>query len=354
MIRRNLWSTAIPFFLFLAYFFPGSALAKSTNWKTTRYGKSAQKAMKLGDMAAWGKALRLARGAFNDEKDKMSLFTRYNHDLWLSLLSMKFHQLKGILPPIKGIESFKSKQELQAHIQQFQKSIKHLQKSEEYLQRYHKLYATVAQKGNQTNLNYLQTALPLQQRSTIRDGKIYIALLDYAHQNWDSSSQGKNPAMAKQSAAHNKALFSLRGRRKEQAQSQAKLKARQARIAQILESTQRDYQDLQQLYEQRKGTSNVLFWTGITTLSLGVAGGLAGAIMHVWAASTRSQVLHVEFEQRSQIATIVLLGGVALMLTGGGMTLLSYLLHPSADERAKGILRAHNLYLDAEGKRRLE
>lgn len=302
----------------------------------------AQKALAKGDLKEWEYALGKAERAFNERKAKMALVERYNHQMWLLLLRLKYHQFKGALPPIKNVDDFESKSKLGEYIKEISSSLKHLQQSKQYLKQYNDLYTQVAQQSDITNLVYLKTSLPLQIALEQRDGKIYRSLLQYAYEHWKDQASVRTHFQKK--TRFLKAFANKRNKLNAEIQQR---KSQQKSIATQLQSAQKSYNKIYSQRQRKEDLSIRLFWTGVGLSGLGIVGGILGVPMLLDNDYNATPSQRQKTYDRGLVLTTV--SGIFLAFGITGLV-IGTVLKPSLRDKAHDIIKAQNQYLDTERK----
>ena len=323
--------------------FSGDVMAAKT--KTFSLCQKAQKALAKGDVVGWGRALQAAQRAFEKEKDTMSLFQRYNQELWLKLLAFKYHQIRGEELVIKNIEGFRKKSELQGYIKKVDESIEHMGKALISLKRYHWLFTRVVIESKKGNLVWMRNVLPLDIERSQRDAKIYRSLLLYASKHWSDRSKVRSQLQKRRGDVSG--LREALAKRKVDAKVQQQ---RQKNIAKALFDAQTLYDKQQKDQKGRIALGNGLFWIGVGLCAVGIGGGIFGAYLWNDAEAKRVTIPHAERESLINWGVRFVTIGVVVLAAGVGGVVTGLLIKPTVLDRARGVLKAQELYLDAERK----
>jgi hypothetical protein len=325
----------------------------SAAWKTDTALQAAREALRLGQMKGWKQALLKGEKAFASERSKMPLETRTNASLWLKLMWAKYYQYSGTLPAVREVKSFENRAALQSAIRDFRKALALLKRSLSYYEQYNGLYTQTMDRSRLQSQIYLQASLGLARdlRDRLRTGKIYVAFLQYAFDNWNNKSRIK--ANTSNNRKQQAALQKLQAMQASMALSQSAMKKQQRTLAASLQRSQALYQTLASQTSSKRVIGAMLMTTGILAIA---AGGVLGAL---------GGIQFKDFLDKESAGNCVKPGcaeldpyrneSIVLMASGGGGVVLGTVLLivgvsllPSPQAETKNVVKAQNAHLRSE------
>ena len=144
------------------------------------------------------RALKKAAEQFEREREKLSEQDKQNTELWLHLLWSKLYRALGVLPPIRPLEEYQDKRELESQKTRLEEASEHLQKGLWHLKRYNLMLKRIRRKARVTDALTLVHSVNqegiLNNRVTIVQLRIYRLkqiLMDWQKQKLKKQKRSK-------------------------------------------------------------------------------------------------------------------------------------------------------------------
>ena len=317
----------------------------------------AREALALGDMSRWKKELlaldeALVKGLVKSDEQRELL------QLWSWMMWSRYYQYQGILPPVRGVESFESVKQLEIYIVTYNKALRSQEKARSFLRKYIALFTRISQTSKLEMQIQLQAALSLERdlETTITLGKVYLVFLRFAKKNISDKASIENQAKALESS-----LQALQKKQEESSLTQREIRKEQKNLSLSMNKTLLAYQRFEADFQARIASSRGLVIAGAVLLGVGaVTLGMGGIFL--WdqgnlrkplgesssvffgKPSTTSEAQ--EAAQNLNVFTIsfFVVGGSSLSV--GAILLILGIVRKPKEQEKKGLpVKAHGLFL---------